>query len=841
MDFLETDKLSYSPAEPIVITYDFTEMLRIYPAVNLIIRSNGEIEVGPAIDRAGPKGTKVILTPTLSSLDVRGVLFLSTDRWRDDFLRTLSVGLKLEFAGDYDQYFWVRNTRSGGTLSMEITAFQPPLILLDDRAAVAHQLWKFSGGALVCKANGLVLQAPVTAGGTFLLQKGGNPLPLVQKWTIESDGTLRSGSGLAIHALEPRPRSHIEAQSASTPGEWFLTPCAVGVDASPNQLSAYQSGAHFYVVESATDQVLTATSRRAGRPRLLCLERDDVISRRQLWSFDGQCLHSAVGNAVGNWVLDASGEQVVIVAPSSPPSLTQQWILSASGFLVNLASGAEGGWVATLIAEAVALERYTPLPRFPHTWYLSEHALPTVPAAAARAIAPVSAFFDPGTVITSLKVSAQISSDFWSGTADDISVGFNRSLRTTLLFHAPATGATALVTINLATTFPGRTMTIADLGSLELYQLPVPHPLWSDACKIETLILIVNGRFYNYSFEWMNEWVDAPVGAGPSTPAWTRGIPDSGWRDIKLEGRARWMTAGMSVIGARSLSEIMVPGSHDAGMYPGGVSWFGQTQDLSLYDQLMEGVRYFDLRPSLLRINPFNEDDLRRDLFIIHSSAPRGPMLSTVLDDVARYMSAPGKEVVMLKISHYENFDADVYGRMVRLIQAKLGQWLHTGPLTGRLAQTPISTLAGENGAVLVLCDKGYPRQAPTAGFFVYRDDNAGDVDQGQITVYDKYSNTDDATKMMDGQIAAFNRFDGKCRADPNVPCDLFLLSWTLTRPLYIWGLASQVNPLLAGKLNGQNIPNGYGKIPNVLYVDYVETSGATDICIARNGIILTN
>jgi len=46
------------------------------------------------------------------------------------------------------------------------------------------------------------------------------------------------------------------------------------------------------------------------------------------------------------------------------------------------------------------------------------------------------------------------------------------------------------------------------------------------------------------------------------------------------------------------LKQLALPASHDSGMYLGGLATLGKTQDLSIYGQLADGIRYFDLRPN---------------------------------------------------------------------------------------------------------------------------------------------------------------------------------------------------------------------------------------------------
>ena len=47
---------------------------------------------------------------------------------------------------------------------------------------------------------------------------------------------------------------------------------------------------------------------------------------------------------------------------------------------------------------------------------------------------------------------------------------------------------------------------------------------------------------------------------------------------------------------------------------------------------------------------------------------------------------------------------------------------------------------------------------------------------------------------MQKDQFAKFERYTGKMAHDQNLPCDLFLLSWTLTPATGVWFAAQAAN-----------------------------------------------
>jgi len=249
------------------------------------------------------------------------------------------------------------------------------------------------------------------------------------------------------------------------------------------------------------------------------------------------------------------------------------------------------------------------------------------------------------------------------------------------------------------------------------------------------------------------------------------------------------------------------------------------------FEELLEGVRYFDLRPCWIRDN--SEDWV---LALYHGPVI-GPWLEDVLNDVQKFMNEGSRELLILKFSHFGNFSDTVYRTMVQMITDKLGTWLCPSTPAVRLADTSLSNFIATRGAVLVVCDDSYPVNNPTPNIYTYRDWNSSDPQNGQLTVCDQYSNTTSAATMTADQTAKFAAFDGKCQNNSSIQCDLFLLSWTLTPVTAVWYYAKQVNPILDSSVRGMANPNSYGQCLNILYVDYVEYADATGICLRLNGI----
>lgn len=288
--------------------------------------------------------------------------------------------------------------------------------------------------------------------------------------------------------------------------------------------------------------------------------------------------------------------------------------------------------------------------------------------------------------------------------------------------------------------------------------------------------------------------------------------------------RASWMQDYFQLLKGKTLKELTLPASHDSAMY---ISALGKTQHKDIYDQLRYGIRYFDLRPGWDGI----------DYGIYHGFVP-GPSLLSVLEDVQRYMGEGHRELVILKFSHYQAFDASIYEGMVSMIREKLNPWLLRDlPAQKRLADLPLAELIADRGVVLVVCSGDYPVDNTAAGIWVYRDWQAADPEVGDLRVFDKYSDTTSYTTMKSKQLEQFQGYDGTCQQDPGTPCDLFLLSWTLTPVTGVWETCQDANRNLGDVMAGLSVPNQHGAIINLLYVDYVENARVTDVAIFQNGL----
>lgn len=344
--------------------------------------------------------------------------------------------------------------------------------------------------------------------------------------------------------------------------------------------------------------------------------------------------------------------------------------------------------------------------------------------------------------------------------------------------------------------------------------------------------------------------------------------------------RANWIGDNFRTLRSKTLNQLVLPASHDAAQYERLIGL--QTQTLHIFGQLSVGVRWFDLRLAV-----------SGGKIKIHHSITIGVDFQDVLDDVRRFMQ-DHNELVILKISHFLNFDErfdrkdddpgtsaiDKTIEMIRDQDRGLAPWLVTRNLDQRLGRTPLADLiAPKAGAVLIVVDNkddddhiqtylDFDRSKPrNKGIRNYRDWYAPDPQKGDLTVFDIYSHTPDFDRMATGtaddpdttnartrpssahrngeslpvgQFPKFGLFDGICRLqdpeDNDVPCDLFLLSWTLTRDGFSpVGLSRDANKRLVEYSAARPGANGHQRIINLIYTDVSQDSRSADVALIRN------
>ncbi|KAH7646622.1 hypothetical protein HUG17_2160 [Dermatophagoides farinae] len=125
-----------------------------------------------------------------------------------------------------------------------------------------------------------------------------------------------------------------------------------------------------------------------------------------------------------------------------------------------------------------------------------------------------------------------------------------------------------------------------------------------------------------------------------------------------LRTRPRWMEHSMPFIGHRSILELALPGTHNAASYEisGKMNFprldkYIYCQDESVWNQLIYGIRFLDLRLAY-----DNEQKNERDrVWIAHGMVKVDILLVDVLEQVLAFLLSTHQEIIILDFHRFED------------------------------------------------------------------------------------------------------------------------------------------------------------------------------------------
>ncbi len=224
-----------------------------------------------------------------------------------------------------------------------------------------------------------------------------------------------------------------------------------------------------------------------------------------------------------------------------------------------------------------------------------------------------------------------------------------------------------------------------------------------------------------------------------------------------------WMSY---IKGDTRVVDLVIPGSHDAATED--MMWMARTQDKTIYDQLLCGTRYLDLRVRL-----------KDDKLVICHNIINGKELSGVLDEIARFLDEYESEGIIIDFQHF--YDGALE-RVFPLVEEKLGD-----KIISRSDVTPmnfIESLALDDirGKCLIIWGSSTLPEGNENRVFV-RDMDMTARENSVLHSYYETSKNNKPTNVyvgsiLDEYISLFKK-DGK---------GLFVLQGQLTDPLVIIG-----------------------------------------------------
>ncbi|PRD56658.1 hypothetical protein [Sphingobacterium gobiense] len=304
--------------------------------------------------------------------------------------------------------------------------------------------------------------------------------------------------------------------------------------------------------------------------------------------------------------------------------------------------------------------------------------------------------------------------------------------------------------------------------------------------------------------------------------------------DYMLIDPSRWMEQTLGRIGDFPLKDISIPGSHDAGMYTrNGGTAFGRdcntlTQTGSVGQQLVNGARYFDIRP-VIAAGKYMTGHYSKIIDATWQGA-NGESISDIIKEVNSFTEGR-KEIVILNLSHtlntdvgntsYRAFNDEEWTTLFQQL-AGINKLLFSDKAD--LTQVKLNELLSNDSKVIIVVEglnSGKLGAYYRKGFYTTKEFN----------VYNSYANTNDLSKMINDQIDKM-----KAHSD-----SYFLLSWTLTQSTSqavtcsssILDLAKQANAKLDSVLDYVS-PSLY---PNIVYIDKFDNPLATMVVLEINDV----
>ena len=290
-----------------------------------------------------------------------------------------------------------------------------------------------------------------------------------------------------------------------------------------------------------------------------------------------------------------------------------------------------------------------------------------------------------------------------------------------------------------------------------------------------------------------------------------------------------WMQQSMGSLANRTLKQITMPGSHDAGMStysPGTVGAnFANTQAqyLDIAGQLKVGSRYFDLRPVISGgkwvAGHYSEIE---NVWLGGNGQSLADMIKQINDFTSAY-----RELIIINLSHtldtdndYKDLSQTQWNQLFNTLKGINNRFTVQNPGNTDYSNSKLGDFITDRASVFVFA------QLPN-GINIGDYANQGFYTAANFPIFDSYSNSNDASKMESDQLSKL-KAQRNLVADASARNDVFhILSWTLTQQAEdvlnpdkaIMNLGAEVaNDLVSMAFNAFT-PESF---PNVLYVDAI-------------------
>lgn len=247
--------------------------------------------------------------------------------------------------------------------------------------------------------------------------------------------------------------------------------------------------------------------------------------------------------------------------------------------------------------------------------------------------------------------------------------------------------------------------------------------------------------------------------------------------NLKEYNAGKWMEQFLVPVSSNlSLKDIVIPGSHDAGMsvltatggqQKGTINACNTlTQQLTIKQQLQQGIRMFDLRVgtySQLLYTKHAAADCMEDAI----GGGYGEQLKTVSEGIKQFLKTNTQEIILLTFSHFCEKEAPL-----QQLQDSLIKWIGTEQIyqneATAIGNVPLNKLAGKVVLSFEIPNWNHP-QFPNCAI--------ADSSTAFINFRRAYASTNNLNKLLQTEQAFFEKLENGVQQN-----DLIRLDWQITQ-----------------------------------------------------------
>jgi hypothetical protein len=331
-----------------------------------------------------------------------------------------------------------------------------------------------------------------------------------------------------------------------------------------------------------------------------------------------------------------------------------------------------------------------------------------------------------------------------------------------------------------------------------------------------------------------------------------------------------WMQATYGNIGDKSLRQISMPASHDAGMSEitwgyGGVSHNTVTQSVPVYQQLVYGARYFDIRPVYHYSGKWYTGHFSAVFGVQQwQGGALGQTIDNIVADIQRFSNEHPGELIILDLSHEMNawrfswaftFEQSQWHELYKKL-SRIGDLWSTRnlELPDDLTTVPLSEFIQQGTSKSVVLIR-VPDYAPLAQTPDTPIDNTtiqsidplslsfqAFVPSRRLPSEGSYSNTDDTCTLISDQLSKQERF--RTTADSRTLRSVWTITQRIGHVLDVgnWYTSIIADAIPAHRFLFSKLWNSLSscKYPNLIEVDDINNSQITALCMAINTYLVS-